>query len=241
MPTDWERKYSRHIIMPEIGKEGQQKIRDAKVLVVGAGALGSAAATYLTAAGVGTIGVADFDVVDVTNTQRQILYSSEDIGKRKIDAAAERLLSINPEVGVRKHTVLISADNASEIISVYDVVIDGTDNPEAKYAINDACVRLNKPDVSASVYRWEGQVSVFVKGSCYRCLLPQAPPAVPCSEAGVLSPLAGIIGSIQATEAIKLIIGKGEPLIGQLLVVDALKMNFQKLKLKKNPNCTLCR
>lgn len=233
------RRYARHLVVQEIGQDGQEKLKNAKVLIVGAGALGSAAAMYLATAGVGTIGLADFDVVDTTNIQRQILYSVNDVGKTKTEAAKSRLISFNPELNVIKHSTLLSA-NAIEMIKDYDIVIDGTDNPEAKYAINDACVQLRKADVSGSILGWEGQVSVFVKGSCYRCLLPHEYPVMSCDEAGVLASLPGIIGSIQATEAIKLIVGKGEPLIGELLVFDALKMDFKKLTLKRNPNCTLC-
>lgn len=233
-------RYIRQIGIPEIGVDGQEKLKNARVLVVGAGGLGSAAATYLVTAGVGTLGLADFDVVDATNIQRQILYSSKDVGKTKADAAKQRLVSLNPELEVIAHGTLLSQKNALDIIKDYDIAIDGTDNPDAKYAINDACVQLRKADVSGSIFRWEGQVSVFVKGSCYRCLLPREYPTMSCDEAGVLSPLPGIIGSIQATEAIKLIIGKGEPLIGKLLVFDALKMEFKTLKLNKNAKCPLC-
>lgn len=234
-------RYIRHIGIPEIGVDGQEKLKNARVLVVGIGGLGSAAATYLATAGVGTIGIADFDVVDTTNIQRQILYSTKDVGKTKAEAAKQRLLSINPEIEVIKHGTLLSQKNALDIIKDYDIIIDGTDNPDAKYAINDACVQLRKADVSGSIFRFEGQVSIFVKGSCYRCLLPRPHNATSCAESGVLSSLPGIIGSIQATEAIKLIIGKGEPLIGRLLVFDALKMDFRKLVLKRNPRCSLCR
>jgi sulfur-carrier protein adenylyltransferase/sulfurtransferase len=238
-------RYARHLILPEVGVEGQQRLKAARVLCVGAGGLGSPLALYLTAAGVGTLGLVDFDVVDASNLQRQIIHSTNDIGRKKLDSAAEKLLAINPGLHVVKHEVMLSSANALEVLKDYDIVADGTDNFPTRYLVNDACVLSDKPNVYGSIFRFEGQASVFAtrQGPCYRCLYPEPPPPgmVPnCAEAGVLGILPGLVGVIQATEVIKLILGKGEPLIGRLLLVDALGMRFRELKLKKNPECPVC-
>ena len=238
-------RYARHLILPEVGVEGQQKLKAARVLCVGAGGLGSPLALYLTAAGVGTLGLVDFDVVDASNLQRQILHSTADVGRRKLDSAEEKLTALNPAVRMVKHETMLSSANALDILKDYDIVADGTDNFPTRYLVNDACVLLGKPNVYGSVFRFEGQASVFAtrEGPCYRCLYPEPPPPgmVPnCAEGGVLGILPGLIGIIQATEVIKLILGKGEPLIGRLLLVDALSMRFRELKLKKNPECPVC-
>ena len=238
-------RYARHLILPEVGVEGQQKLKAARVLCVGAGGLGSPLALYLAAAGVGTLGLVDFDVVDASNLQRQIIHSTTDMGRKKLDSAEEKLVALNPAVNVVKHDTMLSSANALEILKDYDIVADGTDNFPTRYLVNDACVLLGKPNVYGSVFRFEGQASVFAtrEGPCYRCLYPEPPPPgmVPsCAEGGVLGILPGLIGIIQATEAIKLILGNGEPLIGRLLLVDALAMRFRELKLKKNPECPVC-
>jgi adenylyltransferase/sulfurtransferase len=238
-------RYSRHLILPEVGVEGQRKLKAARVLCVGTGGLGSPLALYLTAAGVGTLGLVDFDVVDASNLQRQIIHSTADIGRSKLDSAEEKLKALNPELKVQKHNTLLSSANALDILKDYDVVADGTDNFPTRYLVNDACVLLGKPNAYGSIFRFEGQASVFATkdGPCYRCLYPEPPPPglVPsCAEGGVLGILPGLIGVIQATEAIKLILGIGEPLIGRLLLVDALKMRFRELKLCKNPECPVC-
>ncbi|MGI0128948.1 MAG: molybdopterin-synthase adenylyltransferase MoeB, partial [Thermoplasmata archaeon] len=238
-------RYSRHLLLGEVGIEGQKKLRNAKVLLVGAGGLGSPTALYLAAAGVGEIGLVDFDRVDLSNLQRQVLFSSQDVGRAKVDAAAERLTAMNPGVRVRAHPEKLTAANALEMLRPYDVIVDGTDNFPTRYLINDASVLLGKPTVYGSIYRFEGQASVFDarRGPCYRCLYPEPPPAgmVPsCAEAGVLGVLPGLIGTVQATETVKLLLGAGEPLIGRLLLFDALSMRFQELKLRKNPECVLC-
>ena len=238
-------RYSRHLILPEVGVEGQRKLKAASVLCVGTGGLGSPLALYLTAAGVGTLGLVDFDVVDASNLQRQIIHSTADIGRSKLDSAEEKLKALNPELKVQKHNTLLSSANALDILKDYDVVADGTDNFPTRYLVNDACVLLGKPNAYGSIFRFEGQASVFATkdGPCYRCLYPEPPPPglVPsCAEGGVLGILPGLIGVIQATEAIKLILGIGEPLIGRLLLVDALKMRFRELKLCKNPECPVC-
>ena len=238
-------RYARHLILPEVGVEGQQKLKAARVLCVGAGGLGSPLALYLAAAGVGTLGLVDFDVVDASNLQRQILHSTRDVGRMKLDSAEERLAALNPAVHVVKHETMLSSANALEILKDYDIVADGTDNFPTRYLVNDACVLLSKPNVYGSVFRFEGQASVFAtrQGPCYRCLYPEPPPpgTVPsCAEGGVLGILPGLIGIIQATEVIKLVLGKGEPLIGRLLLVDALSMRFRELKLKRNPECPVC-
>ncbi len=238
-------RYARHLILPEVGVEGQQKLKAARVLCVGAGGLGSPLALYLAAAGVGTLGLVDFDVVDASNLQRQILHTTGDVGRKKLDSAAEKLAALNPAVHVVKHETMLSSANALGILKDYDIIADGTDNFPTRYLVNDACVLLGKPNVYGSVFRFEGQASVFAtrEGPCYRCLYPEPPPPgmVPsCAEGGVLGILPGLIGIIQATEVIKLILGKGEPLVGRLLLVDALSMHFRELKLKKNPDCPVC-
>lgn len=244
LPEELQR-YGRHLIMPEVGLEGQQKLKRSKVLVVGAGGLGSPLMLYLSAAGVGTIGVVDFDVVEPSNLQRQVLHRTEDVGKKKIDSASRRVQELNPHVSVRRHPVRLTSENALEIIREYDVVVDGTDNFPTRYLINDACVLLGKPNVYGSIFRFEGQASVFrtPDGPCYRCLYPEPPPPglVPsCAEGGVLGVLPGLIGSVQATETLKLLLGIGDPLIGRLLLVDALKMTFREMKLRKDPACPIC-
>jgi adenylyltransferase/sulfurtransferase len=238
-------RYSRHLILPEVGVEGQRKLKAARVLCVGTGGLGSPLALYLAAAGVGTLGLVDFDVVDASNLQRQIIHSTADIGRKKLDSAEEKLKALNPALNVVKHDTLLSSANALDILKDYDVVADGTDNFPTRYLVNDACVLLGKPNAYGSIFRFEGQASVFgaKDGPCYRCLYPEPPPPglVPsCAEGGVLGILPGLIGVIQATEAIKLILGVGKPLIGRLLLVDALKMRFRELRLRKNPECPVC-
>jgi adenylyltransferase/sulfurtransferase len=225
--------------------EGQQKLKAARVLCVGTGGLGSPLALYLTAAGIGTLGLVDFDVVDSSNLQRQIIHSTKDIGRKKLDSAEEKLKALNPSINIIKHDTMLSSANALDIIKDYDIVADGTDNFPTRYLVNDACVLLGKPNAYGSIFRFEGQASVFASktGPCYRCLYPEPPPPglVPsCAEGGVLGILPGLVGVIQATEVIKLILGKGEPLIGRLLLVDALNMRFRELKLRKNPECPVC-
>ncbi|HNP36643.1 MAG TPA: molybdopterin-synthase adenylyltransferase MoeB [Woeseiaceae bacterium] len=238
-------RYSRHLVMPEVGIEGQQQLKDARVLCIGAGGLGSPLGLYLAAAGVGTLGLVDFDVVDITNIQRQILYATADVGRPKIEAATERLRALNPDIRIVPHTLRLDSENIMALIADYDIVVDGTDNFPTRYLVNDACVLAGKPNVHGSIFRFEGQVSVFDarRGPCYRCLFPDPPPAgaVPsCAEGGVLGVLPGIIGSLQTLETIKLILGKGEPLIGQLVLFDALAFEFRKLKLNKAPDCPVC-
>ena len=238
-------RYSRHLIMPEVGMEGQKKLKAARVLCIGAGGLGSPLALYLAAAGVGTLGIVDFDVVDYTNLQRQIIHSTADVGRKKLDSAAEKLKAINPFLNIRKFETRLSSDNALELFRDFEIIADGTDNFPTRYLVNDACVLTGKPNVYGSIFRFEGQASVFAmkEGPCYRCLYPEPPPPglVPsCAEGGVLGILPGLVGVIQATEAIKLILGKGDPLIGRLLLVDALGMKFRELKLRKNPDCPVC-
>jgi sulfur-carrier protein adenylyltransferase/sulfurtransferase len=238
-------RYSRHLIMPEVGMGGQQKLKAAKVLCIGTGGLGSPLALYLTAAGVGTLGLVDFDVVDYTNLQRQIIHSTPDVGRPKLDSAEEKLRALNPYVDIRKFETRLTSANALELFRDFDVIADGTDNFPTRYLVNDACVLTGKPNVYGSIFRFEGQASVFATkdGPCYRCLYPEPPPPglVPsCAEGGVLGILPGLVGIIQATEAIKLILGAGEPLIGRLLMVDALAMSFRTLKLRKNPECPAC-
>ncbi len=238
-------RYSRHLILPEVGVEGQRKLKAARVLCVGTGGLGSPLALYLAAAGVGTLGLVDFDVVDESNLQRQIIHSTADIGRKKLDSAEEKLKALNPVLNVIKHDTLLSSANALDILKDYDVVADGTDNFPTRYLVNDACVLLGKPNAYGSIFRFEGQVSVFATedGPCYRCLYPEPPPPglVPsCAEGGVLGILPGLVGVIQTTEVIKLILGKGQQLIGRLLLVDALNMRFRELKLRKNPECPVC-
>ncbi len=238
-------RYSRHLILPEVGMEGQQKLKAAKVLCIGTGGLGAPLALYLAAAGVGTIGLVDFDVVDHSNLQRQIIHSTHTVGMLKNDSAELMLKGLNPNLNVIKHNTMLTSANALDILKDYDVIADGTDNFQTRYLVNDACVILSKPNAYASIYRFEGQASVFgtEQGPCYRCLYPEPPPPglVPsCAEGGVLGILPGLLGVIQATETIKLILGIGEPLIGRLLLVDALGMNFRTLKLRKNPECPVC-
>ncbi len=245
LTTDDLSRYSRHLILPEVGMEGQRKLKAAKVLCVGTGGLGSPLAFYLAAAGIGTLGLVDFDVVDASNLQRQIIHSTKDIGRKKLDSAGEKLNALNPALNIVKHDTMLSSANALEILKDYDIVADGTDNFPTRYLVNDACVLLGKPNVYGSIFRFEGQASVFAteQGPCYRCLYPEPPPPglVPsCAEGGVLGILPGLVGVIQATEAIKLILGNGEPLIGRLLLVDALNMRFRELKLRKNPECPVC-
>jgi len=238
-------RYSRHLIMPEVGMEGQLKLKAAKVLCIGAGGLGSPLALYLAAAGVGTLGMVDFDVVDFTNLQRQIIHSTEDVGRKKLDSAEESIRGINPFVDVRRFETRLTSDNALEIFRDFDVVVDGTDNFPTRYLVNDACVLAGKPNVYGSIFRFEGQASVLATkdGPCYRCWYPEPPPPglVPsCAEGGVLGILPGLVGVIQATETVKLILGTGEPLIGRVLLVDALGMRFRELKLRKDPDCPVC-
>jgi molybdopterin/thiamine biosynthesis adenylyltransferase/rhodanese-related sulfurtransferase/molybdopterin converting factor small subunit len=245
LTNDEVKRYSRHLIMPEVGVDGQRKLKAAKVLCIGAGGLGSPVAMYLAAAGVGTIGLVDFDVVDFSNLQRQILHSTPDVGKPKLQSAKEKLNALNPEVEIRTHEVALSSKNALELFAPYDVIVDGTDNFPTRYLVNDACVLLGKPNAYGSIFRFEGQASVFATkdGPCYRCLYPEPPPPglVPsCAEGGVLGVLPGMIGLVQATEAVKLIMGIGEPLIGRFLIYDALKMRFRELKLRKDPDCPVC-
>jgi molybdopterin/thiamine biosynthesis adenylyltransferase/rhodanese-related sulfurtransferase len=238
-------RFSRHLTLSEFGVEGQTRLKAGRVLCIGAGGLGSPAALYLAAAGVGTIGLVEFDVVDITNLQRQVLYTTADVGSAKIDRASDRLRALNPHLDIEAHAVRLDASNALELVSAYDVVLDGTDNFAARYLVNDACVIAGRPNAYGSIFRFEGQASVFAtkNGPCYRCLHPEPPPAglVPnCAEAGVLGVLPGIIGTIQATEAIKLIAGIGEPLIGRFLIYDALRMRFRELRLPKDPHCAVC-
>lgn len=238
-------RYSRHLILPEVGMEGQQKLKAAKVLCVGTGGLGAPLALYLAAAGVGTLGLIDFDVVDTSNLQRQIIHSTKTVGMLKVDSAEQMLKALNPSLNVVKHNTMLTSANALDILKDYDVIADGTDNFQTRYLVNDACVLLGKPNAYASIYRFEGQASVFgtEEGPCYRCLYPEPPPPglVPsCAEGGVLGILPGLLGVIQATETIKLILGIGDPLIGRLLLVDALGMGFRTLKLRKNPDCPVC-
>ena len=238
-------RYSRHLIMPEVGMEGQQKLKAARVLCIGTGGLGSPLALYLAAAGVGTLGLVDFDVVDYTNLQRQIIHSTADVGRKKLDSAADKLKGINPYLNLRTFDTRLSSVNALELVREVDIIADGTDNVPTRYLVNDACVLTGKPNVYGSIFRFEGQASVFAteEGPCYRCLYPEPPPPglVPsCAEGGVLGILPGLVGVMQATEVIKLILGVGEPLIGRLLLIDALGMKFRELKLRKNPDCPAC-
>jgi len=238
-------RYSRHLILPDVGVEGQRKLKAARVLLVGAGGLGSPAALYLAAAGVGTLGLVDFDVVDKTNLQRQIIHGTSTVGRPKLDSAKERIQDLNPNVQVETFETRLTSENALDIIREFDIVADGTDNFPTRYLVNDACVLLGKPNVYGSIFRFEGQASVFYakEGPCYRCLYAEPPPPglVPsCAEGGVLGVLPGIIGSIQAMETIKLVLGVGEPLIGRLVLFDALKLQFRELKLEKDPDCPVC-
>jgi len=238
-------RYSRHLIMPEVGMDGQLKLKGAKVLLIGTGGLGAPLGLYLAAAGVGTLGLVDFDVVDFTNLQRQVTFGSSDVGKSKAQAAAARLGSLNPDITIKTFETKLTSENALELFKDFDIIVDGTDNFPTRYLVNDACILLGKPNVYGSIFRFEGQVTVFgmPDGPCYRCLYPEPPPPglVPsCAEGGVLGVLPGIVGSIQAMETIKVILGSGENLIGRLLLFDALGMKFRELKLRKNPNCPVC-
>jgi molybdopterin/thiamine biosynthesis adenylyltransferase/rhodanese-related sulfurtransferase/molybdopterin converting factor small subunit len=238
-------RYSRHLIMPEVGMEGQLKLKAAKVALIGTGGLGAPLGMYLAAAGIGRIGLVDFDVVDFTNLQRQVIHGTKDVGKKKLDSAAETMLDINPYVEIDRHEVALSSENALGILKDYDIVVDGTDNFPTRYLVNDACVLLKKPNVYGSIFRFEGQATIFAYpgGPCYRCLYPEPPPPglVPsCAEGGVLGILPGTVGLIQATETVKLILGIGEPLIGRLVLYDALAMRFRELKLRRNPECPVC-
>jgi molybdopterin/thiamine biosynthesis adenylyltransferase/molybdopterin converting factor small subunit len=238
------KRYHRHIIMPEVGGKGQRRLLNAKVLLIGAGGLGSPAALYLAAAGVGTLGIVDFDVVDISNLQRQIIHHLHDVGRPKVLSAAESIRDINPDVKVVPHEVALSSENALEIFSQYDIIVNGCDNFPTRYLANDACVLLGKPLVDAAIFRFEGQATVFMPGQgCYRCLYPEPPPpgaVASCAEAGVLGVLPGLLGCIQATETIKLILGIGEPLVGRMLLVDALNMEFREVKTRRDPNCPVC-
>ncbi len=245
LTNDEVQRYSRHLIMPEVGVEGQEKLKAGSVLCIGAGGLGSPAALYLAAAGVGRIGVVDFDVVDYSNLQRQIIHGTSDVGRSKLASAKDRLLELNPHITVDTYETALSSKNALDLFRPYDVILDGTDNFPTRYLTNDACVILGKPNAYGSIFRFEGQASVFATkgGPCYRCLYPEPPPPglVPsCAEGGVLGVLPGVVGTIQATESIKLIMGIGEPLIGRFLIYDALRMKFRELKLKKDPECPVC-
>ncbi|HIC55868.1 MAG TPA: molybdopterin-synthase adenylyltransferase MoeB [Acidobacteria bacterium] len=238
-------RYSRHLIMPEVGMDGQLKLKAASVLCIGVGGLGSPVAMYLAAAGVGRLGLVDFDVVDYSNLQRQVIHGTPDVGRSKLESARDTLVAINPEVAIDMHETALSSSNAFDVLGDYDVVVDGTDNFPTRYLVNDACVLLRKPNVFGSIFRFEGQVSVFAteQGPCYRCLYPEPPPPglVPsCAEGGVLGILPGVIGTIQATETVKLIIGVGEPLINRFMIYDALRMKFRELKLRRDPDCPVC-
>ena len=242
---DEVKRYSRHLILPEVGMEGQKKLKAARVLCIGAGGLGSPVAMYLAAAGVGTIGIVDFDVVDFSNLQRQILHGTPDVGRPKLQSAVDRLHALNPNVKVESYETALTSQNALQLFEGYDVIVDGTDNFPTRYLVNDACVLLGIPNAYGSIFRFEGQASVFAAadGPCYRCLYPEPPPPglVPsCAEGGVLGVLPGIVGCIQANETIKLILGIGEPLIGRFLIYDALRMKFRELKLRKDPECPVC-
>ena len=238
-------RYSRHLIMPEVGMDGQLKLKAASVLCIGAGGLGSPVAMYLAAAGVGRLGLVDFDVVDYSNLQRQIIHGTPDVGRSKLESARDTLVAINPEVAIDLHETALSSSNAFDVLGDYDIVVDGTDNFPTRYLVNDACVLLRKPNVFGSIFRFEGQASLFAtkQGPCYRCLYPEPPPPglVPsCAEGGVLGILPGVVGTIQATETVKLIIGVGEPLINRFMIYDALRMKFRELKLRRDPECPVC-
>ncbi len=243
-PSEIER-YARHLIMPEVAIQGQKRLKAAKVLCIGTGGLGAPLSLYLAAAGVGTIGLADFDVVDLSNLQRQIIHFTGDVGRPKIVSAEEKLKAINPEVTIVRHEQTVDSSNALALFAAYDVIVDGTDNFPTRYLVNDACVLLGKPNVYGSIFRFDGQATVFFppEGPCYRCLYPEPPPPglVPnCAEGGVLGILPGLIGVVQATETVKLILGTGKPLVGRLLLYDALEMTFREMKVRKNPRCPIC-
>src|SRR5438874_3927729 len=238
-------RYGRHLILPEVGMAGQKKLKAARVLLIGTGGLGAPLGMYLAAAGVGTLGLVDFDVVDYSNLQRQVIHGTKDVGRPKLLSARDQILDINPNTNLELHETFLSSENALDIVREYDIIIDGTDNFPTRYLVNDACVLTGKPNVYGSIFRFEGQASVLwaERGPCYRCLYPEPPPPgmVPsCAEGGVLGILPGIIGCLQANEAVKLILGKGEPLIGRLLLFDAWRMRFRELKLRKNPDCPVC-
>ena len=238
-------RYSRHLILPDVALAGQRRLKAARILLIGAGGLGSPAALYLSAAGVGTLGLVDFDVVDVTNLQRQVLHGTGDVGHPKLESARARIHDMNPHVHVETYETRLTSENALEIMRDYDVIVDGTDNFATRYLTNDACVMLDKPNVYGSIYRFEGQASVFAlpDGPCYRCLFPDPPPPgmVPsCAEGGVLGVLPGIVGTIQATEALKLVLGAGETLSGRLLLIDALTMRFRTVRVQRDPTCPAC-
>ena len=243
--NDEIRRYSRHLIMPEVGMEGQKKLKEASVLLVGTGGLGSPAAMYLAAAGFGHIGLLDFDIVDESNLQRQVIHGQSTVGVKKVESARQRLLDINPHIKVTTYDTALNSENALEIFAPYDIIADGTDNFPTRYLVNDACTLLGKPNVYGSIFRFEGQLSVFdaQKGPCYRCLYSEPPPPglVPsCAEGGVLGILPGVVGVLQATEVVKLILNTGDTMVGRLLLFDALNMKFRELKLRKDPNCVLC-
>jgi molybdopterin/thiamine biosynthesis adenylyltransferase/rhodanese-related sulfurtransferase len=245
LSNDEIRRYSRHLIIPDIAMDGQKRLKNAKVLCIGAGGLGSPVAMYLAAAGVGTLGMVDYDVVDETNLQRQIMHGQSDIGKKKLDSAEESIKEINPLVKVVKHETFVTSENALDLFRDYDLIIDGSDNFPTRYLVNDACVLLGKPYVWGSIYRFDGQLSVFWAeyGPCYRCLFPEPPPPgmVPsCAEGGVLGMLCGTVGSLQTTEAVKLITGVGDPMIGRMLIYDAIELKFRELKVRKDPECPVC-
>ncbi len=244
LTPDQVNRYSRHIIMGDVGSKGQRNLLGAKALIIGAGGLGSPSAIYLALAGVGTIGIVDFDVVEISNLQRQILHHTSDIGRPKLDSARDNIISYNPDTNVVLHEVRLESHNAREIISQYDLVINGADNFATRYLVNDACYLEGKPLVDGSILIFDGQATLFLPGQgCYRCLFPEPPPPglVPnCAEAGVLGALTGLVGSIQATEALKLILGIGESLVSRLLLIDALSMSFREVRLKRNPSCPLC-
>ncbi len=245
LSEDEQKRYARHLILPEVGAEGQRKLKAASVLIVGAGGLGSAVALYLAAAGVGRIGLVDFDLVDESNLQRQILHSTNDLGRSKLESAQDRILALNPKISIDLYEMRLTSDTAFEILRQYDVIVDGTDNFPTRYLINDACVLLKKPNVYGSVFRFEGQASVFdsSRGPCYRCLYPEAPaPGLVqnCADAGVLGVLPGIVGTLQASETIKLILGLGDTLIGRVVMFDALSSRFDEIVVKKNPDCPAC-
>src|SRR3979411_1759338 len=238
-------RYSRHLIMPEVGMEGQLKLKNAKVLLIGTGGLGAPLGLYLAAAGVGKLGLVDFDVVDFTNLQRQVAFGTSDVGKPKSEATRARLANLNPDIQIESFETQLTSANALELFKDFDIIVDGTDNFPTRYLVNDACILLGKPNVYGSIFRFEGQATIFgmPDGPCYRCLYPEPPPpgSVPsCAEGGGLGILPGLIGLIQATETVKLILGRGEPLIGRLLLVDALAMRFRELKLKRDPACRVC-
>lgn len=239
------RRYSRHVIMPEVGVDGQRKLKAASVLIIGTGGLGSPTALYLAAAGIGRMGLVDYDVVDETNLQRQVIHGQSTLGISKLDSAKQRIKDINPYIQIDKYNVPLTSENALELFAPYDVIIDGTDNFPTRYLVNDACVKLGKPNVYGSIFRFEGQLSVFYakEGPCYRCMFPEPPPPglVPsCAEGGVLGILPGTVGTMQATEALKLILGIGDPMIGRMLLYDALEMSFTTIKVRRNPDCAVC-